>query len=1245
MKNIIEQQIHWNQLGDRPRSVYAFEIERASISKETRTLHLYLQLNFIIPIGDLERIRDRILVSIPDLTDVAFHFNYQDLVLSPTDALRLVLPHLIQGAPETIRPFLTTLYPDQFQLEEGQLSLYAIGDETIKLLNQRVSGWFESNLKEQLQLSCTVAFRNLDQEYEKRFQEKESMILKEMQVLSYGSPATAFAVQPAASEGTGTVKKSAKKPTGNRILGKPITEQAIAIHELELTRGTSVIEGRLFRKETKTIKSGKLIVTLLLTDLASSACVKMFLSADKWEEIDESLEVGNHYRVRGEAEFDVYENMLVLRGKDLESLPKNSREDLSREKRVELHAHTKMSAMDGLNEVADLIQTAADWGHKAIAITDHGVVQSFPEAMKTVKKRKLDIKIIYGLEGYLYDDSKDPEGVIDYKSQPTSHIILLAKNQTGLKNLYKLVSISHLEYFYKRPRIPKSVLAANREGLIIGSACEAGEVFRGVLAGKEQEELADIVSFYDYLEIQPLVNNQFLMEHGMVKNEEELIQLNQKVIALGEQYGKPVVATCDAHYTEPEEALYRRILFAGQGYKDVEGDQGLYFRTTEEMLAEFSYLDPEVAYRIVVEAPGAIADQVELVQPISPNRYPPKIEGSEEILRTTCYKNAHRIYGDPLPELVQDRLERELSSIIRNGYAVMYVSAQMLVKKSLEDGYLVGSRGSVGSSFAATMAGITEVNPLPPHYICPNPACKHVEFILDGSYDCGADLPEKICPHCQTPYQRDGFEIPFETFLGFEGDKEPDIDLNFAGEYQSVAHKYVEEIFGKENVFRAGTIGTIAKKTAFGFVMKYFEERQLPVNKWEVERLSDCCSGVRRTTGQHPGGIIILPRGHEIYDFCPVQRPANDMKTDIITTHFDYHSIDENLLKLDILGHDVPSMIRMLQDITGVDPLGLPLQDQRVSSLFLGTDGLDIKFPEYRFRHGSYGIPEFGTKFVRQMLDDTKPARFSDLVRISGFSHGENVWINNAQEFIRSGTATMKEAISTRDDIMNYLIHKGVPHKTAFKIMESVRKGKGVTEEDALVMKQNQVPDWYVESCRRIQYMFPKAHAVAYVMMSYRIAYYKVYHPEAFYAVYFTTKIADFDAETILKGIQAVTAKLDLIEAKGKNATKKEEDEVSVLEVAYEMYARGFEFASARIGISDATRFQCWEGKVLLPFMALSGVGENAAKGLAEESLKCPFLSVDDLRKRARLNQTAVEALQIHGVLSGLPESDQLTLF
>ncbi len=1227
-----------------------------------------IRLNFVVPFSDVDRICNIIKNEIAGLKGVSLNFIYEDVILSEQEILKLYIEHMIHEINGSFATITKTIFPKEFTFENGKLTIMALGAVAVDELNDKVAAQFEKYLNRDFGITAKVVFANHEDNYKEKAKEKAELAKKELEEADKAQKLAA--ANGGSSNGNGgygngggsggnggsgfskggekwTRREKETPMVGNRIMGKPINDVPVPISSLTVDSGQAAIEGMMFRKEARSIKNNKKLVTLLITDKVTSICVKLFASEEKWNEIDGALNPGDYVKIRGNAEYDTFENILVLMGKDIEKTEKEGRgrQDLSEKKRVELHAHTKMSAMDGLNEISDMIKTAAGWGQKAIAITDHGVVQAFPDAAKTVKKSKLDISIIYGVEGYLYDDSHDTGKKIDYKSKNTYHIIILARTQEGLKNLYKLVSVSHLEYFYKKPRIPKSVLTAHREGLIIGSACEAGEVYRSILNHHSDEEIERIAGYYDYLEIQPLVNNQFLLDNGTVADVEGLKEINRKIIALGKKLGKPVAATCDAHYAEPEEALYRKILMAGQGYKDIEGDKGLHLRTTEEMLKEFDYLGDELAYEVVVEATNQIADMIEKVVPVPSGKFPPKIDGAEDRLRNRCMETAWGIYGNPLPELVQKRLERELDSIINNGYAVMYVSAEMLVQKSLSDGYLVGSRGSVGSSFAATMGGITEVNPLPPHYICPNKECKNSEFILDDSYDCGIDMPDKVCPKCGTPYKKDGFNIPFEVFLGFEGDKEPDIDLNFAGEYQPVAHKYVEEIFGRENVFRAGTIGTVAGKTAYGFVMKYFEERQQPINKWEADRLTECCTGVRRTTGQHPGGIIIVPRGHQIYEFCPVQHPANDTDTDIITTHFDYHSIDENLLKLDILGHDVPSMIRQLQDMTGVDPLNVPLKDQRVDSLFNGIEGLDIKDPEYRFKHGSYGIPEFGTKFVRQMLDDTKPTMFADLVRISGFSHGTDVWINNAQDFIRDGSATMKDAISTRDDIMNYLIHKGLPNKTAFKIMENVRKGKGITQEEADLMAENNVPEWYIESCRRIKYMFPKAHAVAYVMMSYRIAYYKVYYPAEFYSVFFTTKVSEFDSETILKGAKAVMNKIEMIEVKGKNATKKEEDEVTVLEVAYEMYSRGYEFAPAEIGRSHATRFLAVDGKVLLPFVALTGVGESAAKAIVAEYEKKPFLSVDDMRNRAKVNKTAIEALMNHGVLSEIPESDQICLF
>ena len=709
--------------------------------------------------------------------------------------------------------------------------------------------------------------------------------------------------------------------------------------------------------------------------------------------------------------------------------------------------------------------------------------------------------------------------------------------------------------------------------------------------------------------------------------------------------GKPVVATTDAHYKEPEAAIYRNILMAGMGFKDAENGQGLYLRTTDEMMEEFSYLGEETARRVVIENTNKIADMVDDgIMPVPKGKFPPKIDGAEETLRQTCMEKAHSIYGDPLPPEIGQRLEKELSSIIDNGYAVMYVSAQMLVNKSMQDGYLVGSRGSVGSSFAATMAGITEVNPLEPHYICPN--CKKLIWGDMQEYDCGIDMPEMDCPDCGTPMNRDGYTIPFATFLGFDGDKEPDIDLNFAGEYQATAHKYVGEIFGEENVFKAGTVGTVKDKTAYGYVMKFAEEFNRPINKFEADRLTKGCTGVKRTTGQHPGGIIIVPDDHEIYEFCPVQHPANDVKSDIITTHFDYHKIDENLLKLDILGHNIPSMIRQLQDMTGIDPMKADLTDRKVLSIFNGIEALDIKDPDYKFTHGSYAIPEFGTGFVRQMLDDTKPDKFADLVRISGFSHGTDVWLNNAQDYIRSGTATMREVISTRDDIMNYLILKGIENKTSFQIMEDVRKNRPLKEEQLKVMKEHGVPDWYIDSCIKIQYMFPRAHAVAYVMMSFRMAWYKVYYPVEFYATYFSSTVANFDTDTILRGPKACLDRIDAIVAMGNNASAKEQDDILILEVAYEMYARGYEFEPARLGISDSLHFLAHDGKVSVLRRSLpSTEWVRTLKTLVEEYNRRPYETVEEVSDRGKVNKSAIDALRQHGALDGLPETAQISLF
>ena len=1028
---------------------------------------------------------------------------------------------------------------------------------------------------------------------------------------------------------------------GNVVMGKAVTGEPVEIGQVDSESGSVIIRGEVFRKDCRTISEEKKLASIFVTDKRTSICVKAFVLNQKWDDFQTHLPAGTAVKIAGKAQWDRFDNAVTIMADSIELTENIRREDTYPQKRVELHCHTKMSAMDGMNEAANIVKTAEKWGHRAVAITDHGVVQAFPEASHAAG----DIKVLYGCEGYLVDDTGliSEDGTIDYKSRKTNHIIIFARNRQGLLNLYKLVSLSHLKYFYKRPRIPRSVLMAHREGLILGSACEAGELYGAVRRGASDEELEKIAEFYDYLEIQPLINNRFMINDGIVENQEVLKDFNRRIVALGEKTGKPVVATCDAHYFDEEEALYRQILMAGQGYKDAESSEGLYFRTTNEMMEEFAYLGEETAYKVVIENTNLIADMIEPLMPVPKGKFPPKIDGAEDYLRKVCRERSTAMYGDPLPDVIQERLDKELNSIIDNGYAVMYRSAEILVQKSLSEGYLVGSRGSVGSSFAATMSGITEVNPLPAHYLCPS--CKNIEWGDSTQYDCGIDMPDKVCPVCGTPYNKEGFTIPFETFLGFEANKEPDIDLNFAGEYQGKAQKYVEDIFGAENVYKAGTIGTIKGNTAYGYVAKYFDEKGKSANKAEMDRLTECCEGVKRTTGQHPGGVIIVPRGHDINEFCPVQHPANDVKSDIITTHFDYHSIDQNLLKLDILGHDAPSMIRQLQDMTGVDPLKVPIKDEKVMTIFNGTEGLDIKDPDYKFTHGSYAIHEFGTQFVRQMLDDIKPTSIEELVRISGLSHGTDVWLGNAKDLIVNGVTTMKEAIATRDDIMNYLRKHGVPNGDAFTIMEKVRKGKGLTEEQEALMVEHDIPDWYIESCKKIKYMFPRAHAVAYVLMSMREAYYKVYYPAEFYAVYFTTKVANFDEKVILKGQQAVWDRMTEIEQMGKDASKKEEADITVLEVAYEMYARGYEFAPARLGESDATKFRVNNGRVQLPFVAISGMGEGAATAFAKGYEERPYETVEDIMDRGKVNKTVVEELRAHGVLEGLPETAQISFF
>ena len=887
-------------------------------------------------------------------------------------------------------------------------------------------------------------------------------------------------------------------PTAASILGGIIKNEPVKISDITPDIGSVTVWGDVFSIDEHMTKDGaKKIYAINITDYTSSISLKVIADKEKWRVFD-TISKGKTLLVKGEVTYDKYDREIVIRPKNINSVEKVKIVDKAEKKRVELHLHTNMSAMDGITTAGDLIERAHSWGHEAIAITDHGVAQAFPDAMNAVNKITKNggnIKVIYGVEAYFIDDlSSSFDG--DMKKLKYYHQIILVKNKVGLKNLYRLISKAHLDYFYRKPRIPKSELIKYREGLILGSACESGELFRAVVSNYDHKRLCEIAKFYDYLEVQPVGNNNFLIRSGVAKNEEELRQFNKIIVDLGEELGIPVVATCDVHFMDPHDSQYRTVLMAGQGYEDAENQAPLYFRTTDEMLEEFSYLGSQKAYEIVVENTNKIAAKIDEVSPIPPGVFPPFIEGAEEQLVSITWERTKKIYGDPLPEIVKERLERELSSITKHGFSVLYMTAQKLVANSEEHGYLVGSRGSVGSSFVATMSGISEVNPLFPHYVCPK--CQNSEFFTDGSYGSGFDLPDKNCPKCGTEYHRDGHNIPFETFLGFDGDKTPDIDLNFSGEYQSDAHRYTETLFGKNNVFKAGTIATIAEKTGIGFVKKYIEQKGKTLHKAEEIRLAAGCTGIKRTTGQHPGGMVVVPKGMEIYDFCPVQRPANDQKSDNITTHFDFHSIHDTICKLDELGHDVPSIYRYLEDYTGIPVMDVSMSDKKVMSLFTSTQALGVTPEAIDSQTGTFSLPEVGTHFVRQMMIEAQPKTFSDLLQISGLSHGTDVWIGNARDLIKNKICTISEVIGTRDSIMTYLLQKGLEPKMAFKIMEIVRKGKAkklLTQEHIDEMKKHDVPEWYIDSCMKIKYMFPKAHATAYMISTLRLCWYKVYRP------------------------------------------------------------------------------------------------------------------------------------------------------
>ena len=1226
------------------------------------------------------------------------------------------------------------------------------------------------------------------------------------------------------------------------IYGRDFEEESMEIEKIDGPIGEVVIRGKILSVDTREIRNEKTIIIFSVTDFTDTIVLKIFARNDDVPELLKEISGGKFVRVKGVATIDKFDSELTIGS--IVGIKKCAdfttvRMDTSVEKRVELHCHTKMSDMDGVSDVKDIVKRAMKWGHKAIAITDHGDVQAFPDANHTVPSDS-DFKVIYGVEAYLVDDLKgmvtdsqnqdldadyvvfdlettgfSPEtnriieigavkvqngkivdkfstfvnpqvpipfrieqltsindsmvidapviadilpefmkfcegcvmvahnadfdmsfikkncqrldipckptivdtvalarvllpnlnrfkldtvakalgvslenhhravddagctaeifvkfiemlrergmstldevnamgtsSVQNVQKMPTYHAIILATCDQGRTNLYKLISLAHIKYYHRRPRIPKSEFIRYRDGLLIGSACEAGELYRAILNGRPEEEISRLVNFYDYLEIQPLGNNAFLVrdEDSPVASNDDLIEINKKIVRLGEQFHKPVVATCDVHFLDPEDEIYRRIIMAGQGFKDADEQAPLFLRTTEEMLKEFAYLGSEKAEEVVITNTNRIADMCEKISPVRPDKCPPVIENSDQMLRDICYNKAHKMYGDPLPEIVQERLDRELNSIISNGYAVMYIIAQKLVWKSNEDGYLVGSRGSVGSSFVATMSGITEVNPLHAHYLCKH--CQYSDFDSDlvksFSGRSGCDMPDKLCPRCGKPLSKEGFDIPFETFLGFKGNKEPDIDLNFSGEYQSKAHKYTEVIFGEGQTFKAGTIGTLADKTAFGYVKNYYEERGVHKRNCEIDRIVLGCVGVRRTTGQHPGGIVVLPMGEQIYTFTPVQHPANDMTVDITTTHFDYHSIDHNLLKLDILGHDDPTMIRMLQDLIGLD-------DKAVMSLFQDTSALGITPDDLvNCQLGALGIPEFGTDFAMGMLIDTQPKEFSDLVRIAGLSHGTDVWLGNAQTLIQEKKATISTAICTRDDIMIYLIGMGLDSEESFKIMENVRKGivaKGKCDkwpEWKQDMIDHNVPDWYIWSCEKIKYMFPKAHAAAYVMMAWRIAYCKVFYPLAYYAAYFSIRATAFSYELMCQGKEKLEGYMHEYEKRKDELSKKEQDTYKDMRLVQEMYARGFEFLPLDIYKSEPHHFQIVDGKLLPALNTIDGLGDNAAVAIAEAAKDGIFLSKDDFRERTKVSKTTIELMSDLGLFGDMPESNQLSLF
>ena len=1417
------------------------EVRKLTIHKKERTVSIEIAANKMIPLQKQEELKGALLESLPGIQAVSLAVFYELTDKTP-EALAAGYWGSIKTLVSQKSKICAGVIADaEWRVTEHKLQILVKHNMAYYLAQKHLDDAIANMIHTETGETLLVQFKNqkateadraaLENNRKKKFEELSRQIITTQ----------AEAVQEKANAEVAAVSSSVSKGI---LLGKEINGANQKIIDTKILGENVIIEGSIYNIEPREIRGEKYIVSFDITDLSDSTTVKFFVKKSVFDaELSDKIKKGKYLRVQGEVQFDKYTKEIDIMAKNIMAAAAPApRMDDAEEKRVELHLHTQMSSMDGVTPVKKYIERAIAWGHKAIAITDHGVVQAFPDAMNAIGKS--DLKVIYGVEAYLIDDlgsvvtmprgqslddtfvvfdiettglSKETESIteigavkvvdgkiidrfstfvnperpipaeitkltgitnemvadapvipeilpkflefcqdavlvahnanfdtgfirlnaerkcgievkntvldtlelsrallpelkkhkldiiceqlgvsleghhravndaeataevflkfidmlvekeiykvddinvfssqtVNYKKLKAYHAIILAKDYVGLRNLYELISLSHIDYYFRRPRIPKSKLIQHREGLILGSACEAGELYRALLDKKPKQVIEELVNFYDYLEIQPLGNNRFMIESPKVESVhsmEDIIAINKQIVALGEEHNKPVVATCDVHFIDPQDAAFRKIIMAAEGFADADKQAPLYFRTTKEMLKEFTYLGEDKAREIVITNTNKIADMIEKIKPIPDDTFPPKIEGADEELRQICMDKAISIYGDPLPPIVQDRLETELNSIISNGYAVLYIIAQKLVWKSVADGYLVGSRGSVGSSFAANMAGITEVNSLPPHYICDH--CKYSDFESETvkafamEEASGCDMPDKDCPVCGHKLRKDGHDIPFQTFLGFEGDKEPDIDLNFSGDYQQQAHAYTEVLFGKGKVFKAGTIGTLADKTAYGFVKKYFDAREITPHNAEIQRLTEGCTGVKRTTGQHPGGLMVVPSDHDIHEFCPIQRPANDVNSTVTTTHFDYHSISGRLLKLDLLGHDDPTVIRMLYDLTGVNPQDVPLGDPETMSLFESPKALGVTEEEINCKTGTLGIPEFGTKFVRGMLIDTKPKTFADLLRISGLSHGTDVWLGNAQTLIENGTITLKETISTRDSIMIYLINKGVEKKKSFKIMEKVRKGKGLTEEDIADMKASDVPDWYIESCQKIKYMFPKAHAAAYVMMAFRIAYFKINYPEAYYASYFSVRACDdFDYSCMCQGIDVARDAIREIQAKGQEATAKDKNKQTVLEIVVEFYARGFKFCPIDLYRSDAKNFLPTEEGLLPPFSSLQGLGVNAAQSIVEGRKDGEFNTLEELKERTSLGRSLIDLLKENGVLDGIPETNQLCLF